>query len=113
MDNRSVEPDYYSIGHDQATSLVPGTLIKKPFDDIACLSCGIGDARNLFASFQALGTTVQKDKSADSSSKVVHFTPVDLKPAVFARDIIVFRILLDAETGGSASKEEKEWLSVP
>lgn len=78
------------MGHDDADTLLPDTLLSTTSKEIAWLCCGIGDARNLLATIFYLGIS--------RSRKASHFTLVDLKPAVFARDLLIFRLDLDFET---------------
>lgn len=74
--------------------------------NFACLACGIGDARNVFASFLLLDMMMEADQGATNwSHKSLHFTLVSLKAAVFTGDLIMFRILIDAEIIHAESKK--------
>lgn len=86
------------MGHDDADTLLPNALLSTTSKEIACLCCGIGDARNLLATIFYLGIS--------RSRKAFHFTIVDLKPAVFARDLLIFRLLFDAQAESEARKTE-------
>lgn len=94
----TAEADYFSVGHDVPDSQYGGTLRKTTKDAkvVSFLFCGIGDARNLFKTmaFYALEGPVSDQRA--------HFTILDHKPAVLARDLIFFALLDDlSQTGFS------------
>jgi len=60
--------------------------------EIAGLFCGIGDARNLLVTLAFIGSV----EASKPSLKKFHFTILDLKPAVFARDLLMFQLILDS-----------------
>ena len=83
-------------------SLRPGTS-----QEISCLACGIGDARNLLKAILCVEIYQSYGLSSGVRSQVdLHFTLVDLKPAVFARILIVFRLLFDADAESKAGKAQ-------
>ena len=88
-------PEYFSVGHDDADSVVDSGLLASSSDEtIACLFCGIGDARNLLATLTHI--SISQLSMPGLSTKRFHFTLVDIHPAVFARDLLIFRLLLDS-----------------
>ncbi len=99
---RQDEPEYFSVGHDDAQTLIGPKTISASEKDIACLFCGIGDARNLFATL----AWVSLDEVRNPSSRRYHFTIVDIKPAVLARDLLMFRLLFDLSTESAMKKRE-------
>jgi hypothetical protein len=104
---RQEEPEYYAVGRDDLCSLVPTELVVNSPTDVAVLACGIGDARNLLMSLMVTGTAHKAlAGKRNTPYKGLHFTLVDLKPAVFARILVVFRLLLDADTGSQTEKDE-------
>lgn len=70
--------------------------------DIACLFCGIGDARNLLLTLAFISTVEKKKRS----SKKFHFTILDLKPAVLARDLLLFQLLSNVATESEMKTQE-------
>lgn len=57
------------------------------------LFCGIGDARHLFVTLDNIGQMLASDSSILWKRFII--TLVDINPAVFARDLLVFRMLAD------------------
>jgi hypothetical protein len=70
--------------------------------DIAGLFCGVGDARNLLVTLAFIGSV----EASKPSSKRFHFTILDLKPAVLARDLLMFQLLLDSITESETKSSE-------
>ena len=62
---------------------------------------GIGDARNLFCTLLVImGDEVKGGKkNVRANGRLYHFTLVDIKPAVIARDLLVFLLLHDIGEG--------------
>jgi hypothetical protein len=58
------------------------------------LFAGIGDCRNLFTTLAYISLAAFSKTSL--LSKKFHFTLLDIKPTVFARDLLIFRLLFDA-----------------
>lgn len=86
---------------------MPTELVVDSPTDVAVLACGIGDARNLFTTLLVTGSAHKAlAGKRDTPYKGLHFTLVDLKPAIFARILLVFRLLLDADTGSQTDKDE-------
>lgn len=79
------EPQYYSQGHDHAEALVDKPLLQKFERSLSFFYGGVGDARNVLATIYAL--------SLASPTQQYHITMCDHKPAIFARDLIVFELL--------------------
>lgn len=69
---------------------------------ISGLFCGVGDARNLLLTLAFIGA-VEKRKA---SEKKFHFTLLDLKPAVFARDLLLLQLLSDLVSEPKAKSRE-------
>lgn len=90
------------MGHDDAQTLIGPKTISASANDVACLFCGIGDARNLFATIAWAGL----GEVRNPSSRRYHFTIVDIKPAVLARDLLMFRLLFDLSTESEMKKRE-------
>ncbi|KAK7227648.1 hypothetical protein V2G26_015651 [Clonostachys chloroleuca] len=85
------EPEYFSVGHDIGIPFVLTEQMQSE-RDVAVLACGIGDARLLYATIVFAAMVAPKSKN-------FHFTLVDVKPAVFARDLLVFHILCVCRPG--------------
>ncbi|KAK8064632.1 tetratricopeptide [Apiospora phragmitis] len=98
------EPEYYSVGHDDPEPEFNVEMANSKQDDYSFLFAGIGDARNLFATLITIGALTASNPSL--MSKKFHFTLLDIKPAVFARDLLMFRLLLDAAQESSAKTLE-------
>jgi hypothetical protein len=90
------------VGHDAAETLLWPHTTSASDKEIACLFCGIGDARNLFATIAFMSL---KNAQNPSSTKF-HFTILDIKPAVLARDLLMFRLLFDISTESKRKKRE-------
>lgn len=104
------EADYFSVGHDVPESQYSKALQKttKDAEAISFLFCGIGDARNLF---QTIAVYHQRGPKANQR---IHFTILDHKPAVIARDLIIFALLdslaqpgFSVQRMGSLSKADR------
>eukprot|EP00026_Physarum_polycephalum_P001837 Phypoly_transcript_01840.p1 GENE.Phypoly_transcript_01840~~Phypoly_transcript_01840.p1 ORF type:complete len:982 (+),score=166.31 Phypoly_transcript_01840:80-2947(+) len=113
-------PEYYIVGHDRPVSAFAGHLTQDQYDllrdtqdneehrkllhelklkasrrihfntdqdNFAFLFGGIGDARHLFESLSELN-----DLCPAPTTKKFHFTLVDVKPTVIARDLVMFYI---------------------
>uniref|UniRef100_A0A8H7K2S1 DUF4470 domain-containing protein n=1 Tax=Bionectria ochroleuca TaxID=29856 RepID=A0A8H7K2S1_BIOOC len=96
------EPEYFSVGHDSG---IPFLLTEQMQSekDVAVLACGIGDARLLYATIIFAAMVAPK-------SKKFHFTLVDVKPPVFARDLLVFHMLVAMRSQDDyKKKEETSW----
>jgi hypothetical protein len=100
--HRQDEPEYFSVGHDDAQTELREHTISSSDKEIACLFCGIGDARNLFATIAYMSL----NEARNPSSKRFHFTILDIKPAVLARDLLMFRLLFDLSTQSKRKKRE-------
>lgn len=84
-------PEYYVVGHDEPESLYDTSLLQNGRETISLLFAGFGDARHLHATFASLvsdtaGGLLPLDKR-------LHVTIFDIKPAVIARDILVYNHL--------------------
>lgn len=81
--------------------------------DVAVLACGIGDARNLLMSLMVTGTAHKAlAGKRNTPYKGLHFTLVDLKPAMFARILLVFHLLLGADMGSSQMEKDETLAAV-
>jgi tetratricopeptide (TPR) repeat protein len=93
-------PEYFTIGHDMPEPLFSKDLLETGRKKISLLFGGIGDARHLLMSM----FSIAGEKSAMESDKLFHFTIVDIKPAVIARDLLLFLMLWQpAETKGDTN----------
>eukprot|EP01113_Clastostelium_recurvatum_P030106 TRINITY_DN3648_c0_g3_i2.p1 TRINITY_DN3648_c0_g3~~TRINITY_DN3648_c0_g3_i2.p1 ORF type:complete len:1023 (+),score=197.58 TRINITY_DN3648_c0_g3_i2:481-3549(+) len=79
--------------HDSLEKDSPLRLHISRNDDISLLFAGIGDARHLFATIIDLAQQMKQTPSPSSSSWKVHCTMIDLVPAIFARDLLLFHII--------------------
>ncbi|KAI1499416.1 hypothetical protein F5X99DRAFT_389871 [Biscogniauxia marginata] len=97
------EPEHYGPGHDDAESQYTTVLKKSSRRDpvLSFMFCGIGDARHLFH-------TIRSCAARSSESQKVHFTILDIKPAVLARALVFFKILDQAYT----SEDQKSLASL-
>ncbi|KAH8594225.1 hypothetical protein B0O99DRAFT_181427 [Bisporella sp. PMI_857] len=98
------EPEYYSVGHDNAETIFQPQMSKYNQNSYSFLFAGIGDGRNLFATLGYINLMAVSESSL--LSKKFHFTLLDIKPAVFARDLLMFRLLLDAAEESSTKSSE-------
>ncbi|KAK2613339.1 hypothetical protein N8I77_000257 [Diaporthe amygdali] len=87
------EPEYYTIGHDEAESQFDSGLAAKANGNsfLSFLFCGIGDARHLLSTLPQI--MLHSSGGAELLPKELHFTLVDLKPAALARILILLRLL--------------------
>ncbi|KAI0010631.1 hypothetical protein F4779DRAFT_577027 [Xylariaceae sp. FL0662B] len=85
------EPDYFGPGHDDVESQYTAALEKSTREDLvlSIMFCGVGDARHMFQ-------TILRFASNKNNPQSLHFTILDLKPAVLARDLIFFTLLQEA-----------------
>lgn len=90
------EADYFSVGHDVPESQYGETLQKttKDAEVVSFLFCGIGDARNMFQTMSSYCIAGAKPDQR------LHFTILDHKPAVLARDLIIFALLDEVAQSG-------------
>ncbi|CAG9987955.1 unnamed protein product [Clonostachys byssicola] len=95
------EPEFFSVGHDVGIPFVLTDHMGGE-KDVAVLACGIGDARLLYATIVFAGIVAPKTKK-------LHFTLVDVKPIVFARDLVVFHMLAAMQTQEDEKKQETSW----
>ncbi|KAI1820128.1 hypothetical protein F4861DRAFT_88847 [Xylaria intraflava] len=100
------EPEYYTVGHDDAHSVFfhDKNLLSARQNVHSVLYAGIGDGRNLLATISFIGLMAMGNPSV--LSKKFHFTLLDIKPTVFARDLLMFRLLLDAADEAKAASTE-------
>lgn len=85
--------EFFSVGHDAAETEFHPDVAESSQNSYSMLFCGIGDARNLFATLAYISLTAMSKPSL--SSKKFYFTLLDINPAVFARDLLNFRMLAD------------------
>jgi len=84
--------EYYVVGHDCPEPLYDSTLAKTGRKKISLLFAGIGDCRNVYTTFMSMFSDRLQGKLEDQS---FHLTLVDIKPAVIARDLVIFLLLDD------------------
>jgi hypothetical protein len=82
--------EYYNVGHDKANTMLDPFLTynSTATETLSFLFAGIGDARHLLQTFQAIAVV-----EAKNSKRRYHFTINDVKPEVFARDLLIFMLL--------------------
>jgi hypothetical protein len=86
--------EHFNIGHDCARSEFDASLANEsPEEPASFLFGGIGDARHLYATL--IGIAKHETDSKSPSDRNFHFTINDINPVVFARDIVIFFLLLD------------------
>ncbi|KAF2871213.1 hypothetical protein BDV95DRAFT_619358 [Massariosphaeria phaeospora] len=94
-------PEFYTVGHDKANSMYDYLLMRQtgPSEKIAFLFGDIGDARHLFKTL----TAIDRLEVAKRTDREYHFTIIDIKPEVLARDLLFFLLLdqLASELRGS------------
>ncbi|KAI1124439.1 hypothetical protein F5Y10DRAFT_30696 [Nemania abortiva] len=98
------EPEYFSVGHDDAETQFKPQMAHLNQNNYCLLFAGIGDGRNLFATLAYISLMSMSDKSI--LSKKFHFTLLDIKPTVFARDLLMFHLLIDASHESSSKSSE-------
>ena len=80
------------VGHDCPEPLYDSTLAEMGRKKISLLFAGIGDCRNVYTTFMSMFSDRLQGKLKDQS---FHLTLVDIKPAVIARDLVLFLLLDD------------------
>jgi tetratricopeptide (TPR) repeat protein len=82
--------EYYNVGHDKANTMFDPFLTDNSTatETLSFLFAGIGDARHLLQTFQAIAVV-----EAKNPNRRYHFTINDVKPEVFARDLLIFVLL--------------------
>ncbi|KAK5718448.1 hypothetical protein LTR15_008177 [Elasticomyces elasticus] len=93
--------EYYVIGHDSPESLYEDDLLRTDRGKVSLMFGGIGDARNFHLTLMIIATDGMSGKLGDklfgtihhSLASATHFTLVDVKPAVIARDLLVLLLL--------------------
>ncbi|KAK8132150.1 hypothetical protein PG999_000323 [Apiospora kogelbergensis] len=98
------EPVYDPVGHDDPEPEFNLEMAKSKQPDYSFLFAGIGDARNLFATLISIGLI--SSTSPHLGQTKYHFTLLDINPTVFARDLIMFRLLLDAKEASTETRSE-------
>lgn len=86
-------PEYFVFGHDIPESLYETALGKTGRKKIALMFGGIGDGRHLLASL--MGILAEEGLKRIEADTHYHFTIVDHKPAVIARNMIILSMLGD------------------
>lgn len=100
----SNERSYYACGHDVPESQY-GRALRATTKDAPVVSfmfCGIGDARNMLQTMMSYH--LEGPKSCQSHQRL-HFTILDFKPAILARDLILFALLDDISQNMGASQD--------
>ncbi|EGG03113.1 uncharacterized protein MELLADRAFT_65872 [Melampsora larici-populina 98AG31] len=88
------EKSYYPSGHDIPEPQYGPTLRRTTKDApvVSFMFCGIGDARNML---QTIMSYMTSGPTSQESDQRLHFTILDFKPAILARDLILFALLDD------------------
>ncbi|EGG07424.1 uncharacterized protein MELLADRAFT_85823 [Melampsora larici-populina 98AG31] len=99
------ERNYYPVGHDIPEPLYCPTLRRttKGAQVVSFMFCGIGDARNMVHTI--LNYDFYGPKSHESDQRL-HLTILDVKPAILARDLILFALLDDISLTMGLSRQE-------
>jgi hypothetical protein len=97
--------EYYCVGHDDPDSLWDSMLSESGRKKISLLFGGMGDCRNVFSTLTHILNDQVKGKL---KARSFHFALVDIKPAVIARDLVLFLLLDDLSKARS-----KESLLLP
>lgn len=105
---RENEFKYFADGHDTARSEFDMNLLKDQPDITAFMFCGVGDERHLYATLTKIHSHTRQNTYLET--KRYHFTLLDLKPAILARDLIVFSLLDDLSRLRTGSEEELDTL---
>ena len=79
------------VGHDSASPQISETSVMENGGQYSVFFCGIGDARNLFATLLTIGQAEAKLKVP--CKKTYHFTLNDINHNVLARDIVLICLL--------------------
>lgn len=100
----TAEADYFAVGHDIPESQYGTTLATTTgkAKAISFLFCGIGDARNLFKTMAMYAVMGPKCNPPQR----LHFTILDHKPAVLARNLIFFILLDDLSHMASTTEQD-------
>lgn len=101
-------PEYFVFGHDIPESLYETTLAETGRKRIAIMFGLIGDGRNLLATLMTI--RAEQGMGKIDGDKQFHFTIVDHKPAVIARNMIILTMLgelAEATQRGGDSKTTK------
>ncbi len=87
-------PEYFPTGHDDAESLFDDAMQESltAEDDVSFLFCGSGDARNVFETISDIAFRAMMNKKEVCNK--VHITIVDHKPAILAKTLIMFDMIL-------------------
>ncbi|EGG03340.1 uncharacterized protein MELLADRAFT_65695 [Melampsora larici-populina 98AG31] len=107
--NLTNDRSYYPSGHDTPESLYGRTLRRttKKAPVVSFMFCGIGDARNLL---QTMMDYHLNGPSSHQSDQRLHLTILDFKPAILARDLILFLLLDDISLNLGISNQKKYML---
>ncbi|KAM0811999.1 putative DUF4470 domain-containing protein [Seiridium cardinale] len=90
--------------HDGADTLLDDRMADAAQDSYSFLLAGVGDGRNVFATLAFI--SLMGLSKPLLLSKKFHSTLLDIKPAVFARDLLMFRLLLDAAKESNEKSSE-------
>ncbi|KAI9645883.1 hypothetical protein NHQ30_005319 [Ciborinia camelliae] len=98
--------EYYTIGHDEPTSLFDLTIDKhEPMgSSVSFLFGGIGDARHLIRTIIGIA---ELEKKYQLKQKQYHLTMIDVNKYALTRDLIMF-MLLEELSGLEANSEKAE-----
>lgn len=104
-------PEYFVVGHDVPESLYDRSLLKTGRDKISLLFAGIGDSRNLHATF--LSFFLDESQGKLPMEKAFHITICDHKPAVIARDILIHGIISELADCGDYFEKQIDSFTIP
>jgi hypothetical protein len=97
--------EYYVVGHDTPEPLYDAKIAQSAHKEMALMFAGIGDARHLHYTLMQIQASYDKGRGTD---KTFHFTLVDCKPAVIARDMVIMLLIHDlSEILKTRGKESK------
>lgn len=88
-------PEYYNVGHDDATPQVDVPLIfmSGPKETLSFLFGGIGDARHLYATLTSIAEAEYSLSIDELPRRRWHFTCVELKAKSLARLLVILLLL--------------------
>jgi len=91
--NRQDAVEYFTVGHDCATSQFDAALCDGSTQDaISIFFAGIGDARHFYATIADIARHERNSKKVPK--RKYHFTVLDLKAPAIARDLIILDLLI-------------------
>ncbi|CAJ2499920.1 Uu.00g027730.m01.CDS01 [Anthostomella pinea] len=88
------EPEFYAVGHDNAEAVYDDAIAPSTSQELSWMFAGVGDARNFYRTLIA----IPNGEDRTGRKRRYHFTLLDLKPTVFARNLVILELLSDFES---------------